>query len=63
LAKLFAPLSKQLTDNEQTIVAELAAVQGQAADIGGYYLPDISKLDAVMRPSQTLNAALASVRT
>jgi isocitrate dehydrogenase len=62
LAKLFAPLAKQLTDNEQTIVAELAAVQGKPADIGGYYLPDTSKLDAVMRPSQTLNAALASVK-
>jgi isocitrate dehydrogenase len=63
LASLFAPLAKQLVDNEQAIVAELAAVQGQPVDIGGYYLPDTNKLDAVMRPSKTLNAALASVRT
>ena len=61
LAKMFAPLAKQLVDNEQTIVAELAAVQGQPADIGGYYLPDVAKLDAVMRPSQTLNTALKAV--
>jgi len=62
LAAKFAPLAKQLADNEQTIVAELAAVQGKPADIGGYYKPDFAKLDAVMRPSKTLNAALASVK-
>ncbi|MBK7315563.1 NADP-dependent isocitrate dehydrogenase [Candidatus Aalborgicola defluviihabitans] len=60
LAAQFAPFAKQLADNEQTIVAELAAVQGKPADIGGYYLPDTAKLDAVMRPSQTLNAVLAA---
>jgi len=62
LATKFAPLAKQLTDNEQAIVAELAAVQGQPVDIGGYYKPDFGKLDAVMRPSATFNAALASVK-
>jgi isocitrate dehydrogenase len=62
LAAQFAPLAKALTDNEQTIVAELAAVQGHPVDIGGYYKPDFSKLDAVMRPSATFNAALASVK-
>ena len=35
--------------------------QGKPADIGGYYLPDVSKLDAVMRPSSTLNTVLAAV--
>ncbi len=60
LAAQFAPLAKQLTDNEKTILAELTAVQGKPADIGGYYLPDFAKLDAVMRPSKTLNAALAA---
>jgi isocitrate dehydrogenase len=60
LAARFAPLAQALADNEQTIVAELAAVQGKPADIGGYYLPDFTKLDAVMRPSQTLNAVLAA---
>ncbi|MEM5431277.1 NADP-dependent isocitrate dehydrogenase [Cupriavidus oxalaticus] len=61
LAAKFAPLAKTLTDNEQNIVAELAAVQGKPVDIGGYYQPDAAKLSAAMRPSQTLNAALASV--
>ena len=62
LAARFAPLAKELTTNEQTIVAELQSVQGKAVDIGGYYKPDFDKLDAVMRPSKTLNAALASFK-
>ena len=61
LAAKFAPLAKQLVDNESKIVAELAAVQGKPADIGGYYLPDNSKLKAVMCPSQTFNAVLSSL--
>ncbi|PUE58323.1 isocitrate dehydrogenase (NADP(+)) [Limnohabitans curvus] len=61
LAAKFAPLAKNLTDNEKKIVDELNAVQGKPVDIGGYYLPDAKKLEAVMRPSATFNAALASV--
>ncbi|WP_310609074.1 NADP-dependent isocitrate dehydrogenase [Limnohabitans sp.] len=61
LATKFAPLAKNLTDNEKKIVDELNAVQGKPVDIGGYYLPDAKKLEAVMRPSATFNAALASV--
>jgi isocitrate dehydrogenase len=61
LAAKFAPLAKELADKEATIVAELAAVQGKPVDIGGYYLPDMAKLTAVMRPSETFNAALASM--
>jgi isocitrate dehydrogenase len=60
LATRFAPLAKELTTNEQAIIAELQSVQGKAVDIGGYYKPDFDKLDAVMRPSKTLNSALAS---
>ncbi|MDB5880032.1 MAG: isocitrate dehydrogenase, NADP-dependent [Variovorax sp.] len=61
LAAKFATLAKTLTDNEQKIVGELADVQGKPADIGGYYLPDAKKTDAVMRPSATFNAALEAV--
>lgn len=57
----FAPIAKQLADNEQKILAELKAVQGKPADIGGYYLPDAAKCSAVMRPSATFNAAIAAV--
>jgi isocitrate dehydrogenase len=62
LAAQFAPLAKQLTDNEKKIVDELNAVQGKPVDIGGYYMPDQAKLAAIMRPSTTFNAALASVK-
>ena len=57
----FAPLAKTLADNEAQIVAELKAVQGKPADIGGYYLLDAQKIKAVMRPSATFNAALSAV--
>ena len=62
LAAHFASLAKTLADNEQKIVAELAAVQGKPVDIGGYYKPDSDKIEAVMRPSATLNAALAAAQ-
>ena len=55
----FQPLAETLTRNEEKIVAELVAVQGKPADIGGYYLPDTEKCQSVMRPSVTLNTALA----
>ena len=55
----FAPLAKVLCDNEAKIVAELNQVQGRPVDIGGYYHPDLDKVSKAMRPSATLNAALA----
>jgi isocitrate dehydrogenase len=58
LKAAFAPLAAALTENEETIVAELLAVQGQPADIGGYYLPNEAKANAALRPSSTLNAIL-----
>ncbi|MBF5004528.1 NADP-dependent isocitrate dehydrogenase [Diaphorobacter caeni] len=61
LAAKFAPIAKEFADNEQKIVGELKAVQGKAADIGGYYQPDLAKLDAVMRPSATFNAVVAKI--
>ncbi|RYF44639.1 MAG: NADP-dependent isocitrate dehydrogenase, partial [Comamonadaceae bacterium] len=61
LQAYFAPLAKKLTADEKKIVDELAAVQGQPADIGGYYKPDMAKTTAVMRPSATFNAALDSI--
>jgi len=53
LAAHFAPIAKALAENEATILAELAAVQGPAADLGGYYRTDAAKTAAVMRPSRT----------
>jgi len=62
LAAHFAPLAKSLAENEAKIIAELAAVQGHAVDIGGYYMADSDKVKAVMRPSATFNATLAAAR-
>jgi isocitrate dehydrogenase len=58
LAAQFAPLAEALTGKESTITAELLAVQGRPADIGGYYMADAEKCKAVMRPSATFNALL-----
>jgi isocitrate dehydrogenase len=61
LAAKFAPLAKTLSENEQKIVAELNGVQGHPVDLGGYYAIDPAKTSAVMRPSETLNQAIASI--
>lgn len=61
LAAAFKPLAETLAANEETIVAELNGVQGSPADIGGYYRPDDAKASEVMRPSATLNEAIASL--
>jgi isocitrate dehydrogenase len=61
LAAKFKPLADTLAASEQQVIDELAAVQGTAADIGGYYLPDLAKINAVMRPSPTFNSAIASI--
>jgi isocitrate dehydrogenase len=61
LGAAFAPLAQALADSEQTIVEELAAVQGKPAELGGYYRPDPALAAEVMRPSATFNAALAAL--
>ena len=61
LASQFGALAQTLADNEDTIVSELLAVQGNAADLGGYFQPDPAKAAAIMRPSATLNAAVDSL--
>ncbi|WP_172915764.1 NADP-dependent isocitrate dehydrogenase [Capnocytophaga canimorsus] len=55
LAKEFAPIAKQLKDNEERIVAELAEVQGKSISIEGYYSPDEQKTYAAMQPSGTFS--------
>ncbi|MFG2710554.1 NADP-dependent isocitrate dehydrogenase [Streptomyces goshikiensis] len=61
LAAAFDPLAKSLAESEDKIVAELIAVQGSPADIGGYYQPDAAKAAAIMRPSATFNQAIATL--
>jgi isocitrate dehydrogenase len=57
----FAALVKTLTENEDKIVGELSAAQGQAVDIDGYYFANPEKASQAMRPSETLNGAIAAI--
>ena len=61
LQAYFKPLAEALTKSEAKIVDELNVAQGHAMDLGGYYHPDANKVSKAMRPSKTLNAALAAV--
>jgi isocitrate dehydrogenase len=58
IAAHFAPIAKALTEKEDAITTELAAAQGPAVDLGGYYHTDPAKTASVMRPSATLNAII-----
>jgi isocitrate dehydrogenase len=57
----FQKLAENLAANEAKINAELLGAQGKPMDTGGYYLPETSKATAAMRPSKTLNDALAEL--
>lgn len=61
LAERFGKLAKFLNENEAKIVEELNGVQGQSVEIGGYYQPNADLVDKAMRPSATLNNALANL--
>ncbi|MBG0739744.1 NADP-dependent isocitrate dehydrogenase [Paeniglutamicibacter antarcticus] len=61
LAAAFAAVAEALTANEETIVAQLLAVQGSPVDLAGYYRPDAALAAAVMRPSAKLNEVLAGL--
>ncbi len=54
----FAPVAEALAANETKIVEELLAAQGEAQDVGGYYLPDDAMAKKAMRPSPTFNAII-----
>ena len=58
LKAIFGPLAEALARDEEKIVGELIAVQGNQVDIGGYFRPSVEKTSAAMRPSATLNAAI-----
>ncbi len=61
LAAQFAAAARALADGEDAILAELKAAQGKPVDIGGYYQPDEARASQAMRPSATLNKALAAI--
>ncbi len=62
LAELFAEVADQLAAYQDQIAEELLLVQGERVDLGGYYRPDPARVDAVMRPSATLAAALGALK-
>ncbi len=57
----FTSLAEALTVAESTVIEELNSAQGGAVDIGGYYQPNVELASRVMRPSTTLNSALAAL--
>jgi isocitrate dehydrogenase len=58
LKEKFSPIAKELKENEESIVKELIAIQGQPVDIEGYYLPDEKLTEQAMRPSSIFNKIL-----
>lgn len=61
LAARMGKLASFLNENEAKIVDELNGVQGNPVEIGGYYQPNGDLVSKAMRPSVTLNEALASL--
>ena len=54
----FTEVAHALAENEAVITEELLAAQGEPVDIGGYYHPDPTLAEQVMRPSATFNAII-----
>jgi len=61
LAERFGKLANAMQANEAKIIEELNGVHGNSVEIGGYYQPNAELVDKAMRPSATLNSALASL--
>ena len=61
LKAYFAGVYKEMSENEDSINAELLSVQGSPVEIGGYYKVNATLVDAAMRPSATLNNILAEI--
>ncbi len=59
LQAYFSNIAGKLADNEQTIMGELNAIQGQSVDLKGYYYPDMNIVESIMRPSKTLNSIIS----
>jgi len=61
LAAKFAPVAKALKENEEKIMEELLAVEGNPQDVGGYFHPNDALASKAMRPSATLNAIIDAI--
>ncbi len=61
LQEIFKTVAAKLKENEDKVLSEIAAAEGKATDIGGYYMPDDEKTEKAMRPSSTLNKIIDSI--
>ena len=61
LQSRFSSIAGELSVNENKILEELDAAQGDPVDIGGYFMPDDQKASEAMRPSQTLNKIISDI--
>ncbi|MDQ3132157.1 MAG: NADP-dependent isocitrate dehydrogenase, partial [Acidobacteriota bacterium] len=61
IASKFAPIAKEMKENEAKINEELIGAQGKSQDVGGYYHPSSEKTYVAMRPSATLNAIVDGI--
>ena len=61
LQSRFSSIAGELSVNENKILEELDAAQGDPVDIGGYFMPDDQKTSEAMRPSQTLNKIISDI--
>ena len=57
----YKPIFEKLSSERPKIVEEFKECQGEAVDIGGYYLFDHSKVNDAMNPSKTLREILKVV--
>lgn len=57
----FKPLFEELSAGRADIVTEFTESQGEAVDLGGYYLLDSNKAAKAMNPSKTLTKILNSI--
>jgi len=61
LKNTFSKVYKEMSENEATIAQELVNAQGEAKNVGGYYMPDTDLAAKAMRPSTTLNTILEKI--
>ncbi len=58
LKERFSRVAKDLTAAESVVIKELNEAQGDAMDIGGYYLPEDGRAEKAMRPSDRFNGII-----
>ncbi len=58
LATHFAPLAETMNTELDNVIQALNDAQGNAVDLGGYFRPNATKADAIMRPVAMFNELL-----